>query len=50
MKNLLINERDQKFILYEMLNIEQIFKDSPYNMFSRESFDMVLYNGLNYGL
>jgi len=50
MKNLLVNGRDQKFILYEMLDIEQIFKDPRYQMFSRESFDMVLSTSLNLAL
>ncbi len=50
MKNLLINERDQKFILYEMLDIEKVFKNRRYNMFSRESFDMILSTGLNLAL
>ncbi len=50
MNNLLLNKRDQKFILYEMLDIEQIFKDPRYRMFSRESFDMVLATGLDLAL
>lgn len=50
MKNLLVNERDQKFVLYEMLDMEQIFNDPGYMMFSRESFDMVLSAGLNLAL
>ena len=39
MKNLLINERDQEFVLYEMLDAEKIISA---RQFSREQFDMTL--------
>jgi len=39
MKNLLINERDQKFVLYEMQDAEKIIGA---RQFSREQFDMTI--------
>jgi alkylation response protein AidB-like acyl-CoA dehydrogenase len=42
MANLLVDERDVKFILYEQLNIEELCESERYAEFSREMFDMVL--------
>ena len=42
MANLIIDPRDQKFVLYEMLNVEELCKAPLYADFSREMFDMVL--------
>ncbi|MGB6065280.1 MAG: acyl-CoA dehydrogenase [Desulfomonilaceae bacterium] len=42
MANLLVDERDAKFVLYEQLNIEELCQSERYAEFSREMFDMVL--------
>lgn len=42
MANLLVDERDVKFVLYEQLNVEELCQSDPYTEFSREMFDMVL--------
>lgn len=42
MANLLVDERDVKFVLYEQLNIEELCQSEKYGEFSREMFDMVL--------
>ncbi|HMK34324.1 MAG TPA: acyl-CoA dehydrogenase [Desulfomonilaceae bacterium] len=42
MANLLVDERDLKFVLYEQLNIEELCASEPFTEFSREMFDMVL--------
>ncbi len=42
MPNLLVDERDVKFVLYEQLNIEELSEREKYAEFSREIFDMVL--------
>jgi alkylation response protein AidB-like acyl-CoA dehydrogenase len=42
MPNLLVDERDVKFVLYEQLNIEELCERDKYSEFSRETFDMVL--------
>jgi len=42
MANLLVDERDVKFILYEQLNVEELCQAERYAEFSREMFDMVL--------
>ncbi len=42
MANLLCDERDVKFVLYEQLNIEELCESEKYSEFSRETFDMVL--------
>lgn len=42
MANLLVDERDVRFVLYEQLNIEEICQFDRYAEFSREVFDMVL--------
>ena len=41
MSNLLVNTRDQQFVLYEQLGIEDIFK-GRYADYSKETVDMVL--------
>jgi alkylation response protein AidB-like acyl-CoA dehydrogenase len=42
MANLLVDERDVKFVLYEQLRIEELCETEKYAEFSRETFDMVL--------
>jgi alkylation response protein AidB-like acyl-CoA dehydrogenase len=42
MANLLVDERDVKFVLYEQLGIEKLCESERYSEFSRETFDMVL--------
>jgi alkylation response protein AidB-like acyl-CoA dehydrogenase len=42
MANLLVDERDAKFVLYEQLNIEELCEAETYSEFSREMFDMVM--------
>lgn len=42
MANLLVDERDVKFVLYEQLRIEDLCQAEKYSEFSRELFDMVL--------
>ncbi|MBI5252328.1 MAG: acyl-CoA dehydrogenase [Desulfomonile tiedjei] len=42
MANLLVDERDLKFVLYEQLSIENLCKADKYSEFSRETFDMML--------
>ena len=42
MANLLVDERDVKFVLYEQLKIDELCQSERYAEFSREMFDMVL--------
>lgn len=42
MSNLLVDERDVQFVLYEQLNSERLCESEKYNEFSRETFDMML--------
>jgi len=42
MANLLVDERDQEFILYEQLQIEGFSQADCYKDFSRDIYDMVL--------
>ena len=42
MKNLLVDARDQKFVLHEMLNIGQLSRTSLYSHISREVIDAAL--------
>ncbi len=42
MASLIIDPRDQKFVLYEMLNVEELCKTPLYADFSRDLFDMTL--------
>ncbi len=42
MSNLIVDQRDQEFVLYEMFNIEELFKTERYKDFSRDMFDMTL--------
>ena len=41
MANLLVDGRDQEFILYEMLNVEELCQYPVFADFSRDMFDMV---------
>jgi len=36
MANMIVDERDQKFVLHEMLGIENLFSTERYSGFSRE--------------
>jgi len=40
--SLTINRRDQDFVLYEMLGIEELFNIEKFKDFSRDTFDMTL--------
>ena len=42
MANLLVDERDVKFVLFEQLNIEQLSDTARYADYSKEMYDMVL--------
>jgi len=42
MANLLVDERDARFVLFEQLNIEELCETETYSEMSREMFDMVL--------
>ena len=42
MANLIVDERDQKFVLYEMLGVDKLCEKAPYTDFSPDVFDMVL--------
>ena len=42
MANLIIDERDQTFVLYEMLGVDKLCEKSPYTDFSPDMFDMIL--------
>jgi alkylation response protein AidB-like acyl-CoA dehydrogenase len=42
MANLLVDERDVKFVLYEQLKIDELCRADRFSEFSREIFDMVI--------
>ena len=42
MANLLVDERDVKFVLYEQLDVEQLSNTAKYAEYSKEMYDMVL--------
>jgi len=42
MSNLLVNRRDQKFVLYEQIGIEKLFEYEKYADYSRDVADMML--------
>ena len=42
MANLLVDERDVKFVLYEQLNIEELCEREKFSEMSREVYDMVV--------
>ena len=42
MANLIVDERDQKFVLYEMLGVDKLCEKAPYTDFSPDVFDMIL--------
>ena len=42
MANLLVDERDAAFVLFEQLNLEDLCKSEHYQEFSREIFEMAL--------
>jgi len=42
MANLILDERDQKFVLFEMLEVDKLFEKRKYEEFSKELFDMIL--------
>ena len=49
MANLLVDERDQNFILYEMLNVEELCNYPLFSDFSRDMFDMVFAEAQKFG-
>ena len=38
----IIDRRDQQFVLFEMLGVQDLFATGKYREFSRETFDMML--------
>ena len=42
MASLIVDPRDQKFVLYEMLNVEELCQKPLYADFSKDMFDMAL--------
>ena len=42
MASLILDERDQQFVLYEMLGVEGVCEQSKYADFSKETFNMIL--------
>jgi alkylation response protein AidB-like acyl-CoA dehydrogenase len=42
MASLILDERDQQFVLYEMLGVERVCEQPKYADFSRETFNMIL--------
>ena len=42
MGNLLVNTRDQKFVLYEQIEIDKLFRHQRYQDYSKEVVDMIL--------
>ncbi len=42
MANLILDERDQKFVLFEMLEIDKLCENEKYADFSRDTFEMIL--------
>jgi len=42
MANLIVDPKDQRFVLYEMLNVEELCKAPLFADFSRDMFDMAL--------
>lgn len=42
MANLILDERDQHFLLYEMLEVEKLCENPLYADFSKDIFDMIL--------
>jgi len=42
MSNLLVNTRDQQFVLFEQLGVENLSKSSKYADYSKETMDMML--------
>ncbi|NPU85228.1 MAG: acyl-CoA dehydrogenase [Syntrophaceae bacterium] len=49
MAGLIVDARDQKFVLYELLQVENLFRTKKFADFSRETFDMVLAEGEKFG-
>jgi len=42
MSNLLVNARDQKFVLYEQLDIERLLSTEKFVDYSKDTVDMIL--------
>ncbi len=42
MADILVDERDVKFVLYEQLNVEELCRSEKFSEYSRETFDMVI--------
>jgi alkylation response protein AidB-like acyl-CoA dehydrogenase len=42
MSNLLVNTRDQQFVLFEQIGIEKVFESEAFNMFSKDDVLMML--------
>jgi len=50
MANLILDERDQKFLLYEMLDVERLFDAPKFAEFSKEMLEMVLEEARKFAL
>ena len=46
MADYILDERDVKFVLYEMLDITKLLKSEKYAEYTKEDFDMVLESGI----
>ena len=42
MSNLLVNTRDQQFILFEQLGVEKLFESEPFKDFSKDDLLMIM--------
>ncbi|MGC8604252.1 MAG: acyl-CoA dehydrogenase N-terminal domain-containing protein, partial [Desulfomonilaceae bacterium] len=42
MPDLLVDERDVNFVLFEQLNVEELCRKEKFSEFSRETFEMVI--------
>ncbi|MEN6420433.1 MAG: acyl-CoA dehydrogenase N-terminal domain-containing protein, partial [Smithella sp.] len=42
MSNLLVNTRDQQFVLFEQLGIEKLFESEPFKDFTKDDLLMIM--------
>ena len=50
MKNYLVDPRDQQFVLYEQLGLDELCGTEPFEEHTREIFDMVLKEAERYAV
>ncbi len=50
MSNLIVDERDQRFVLYEHLEAEQLTGFGRYSDYSRETFNMIVEEARKFGV